>query len=114
MRLRWYFLSEATSAVVGFPLVTLTCVVIFWVKVARERKAQGVHRGDGWEHWMVKLQEAGETSRIKGQGDEKGGLGLMQGPEEELERWVWALKQKLGRGAVTEDDKVWGTLGTSG
>lgn len=29
----------------------------------------------------------------------------------ELERWVWALKQKLGRGAVIEDDRVWGDPG---
>lgn len=35
----------------------------------------------------------------------------MQGPEEGAGKWVWALKQKLGRGAVTEDDKVWGDPG---
>lgn len=55
-----------------------------------------MHRG--WlEHWMVKLQEAERDIKDqRTEGDEKRTRSHARS-EEGAGRWVWALKQKLGR-----------------
>lgn len=66
LRLKVVLSEQGHQCIVGFPLVTLTCVVIFLSEWQRGGAGR-VHKG--WlEHWMVKLQEVGE--RHQGSKDE--------------------------------------------